>query len=190
MSEEQLLETLYSQRLHKERIEGLVKVILAQPKLVKPLLYAVFEEDQTEFFNASWVFDHVMRKNLLLMLPHLKAYVEGLFGLTNESGIRSMAHTCQMILEAYFKERIAAFKSELNEDLLEKLVEINFDWLLGAHKVATKVFAMTSLFYLGEKYAWIYPELKAILQNTIAEETAGYKSRAKKTLDGLAKLGY
>ena len=70
------------------------------------------------------------------------------------------------------------------------MVAICFDWLIEEHKVATKVFAMTSLFYLGEKYAWIRPELRSVIELQMPTATAGFKNRGGKILLGLKNLGY
>ena len=142
-------------------------------------------EDKEGGFNASWAFDHLMRKKLDFILPFIPEFVHGLKDLTSESCIRPMAHTCQMLMETYFEKKDPSFLKAVDQEKLEVLVEVCFDWLIEDHKVATKVFAMTSLYYLGKKFDWIHPELKSLLQKTIASGTAGYKSRAGKLLHQL-----
>ncbi|MEN1786069.1 MAG: hypothetical protein AAGF77_13140 [Bacteroidota bacterium] len=73
---------------------------------------------------------------------------------------------------------------------LEGIATVCFDWFIGEYKVATKVFAMTSLFYLGATFDWIRPELKAILTEKIAYGSAGFQNRGAKILEKLRHLGY
>ena len=131
------------------------------------------------------VFDHLMRKHLDFVLPFIPEFIHGIQGLTSESCMRPMAHTCQMLTESYFVKQEPRFIKAMDPESLETLVEVCFDWLIEDHKVATKVFSMTSLYYLGKRFEWIHPELKNVLQNTIAQGTAGYKSRAGKLLHQL-----
>ncbi|WP_350285487.1 adenylosuccinate lyase [uncultured Croceitalea sp.] len=155
------------------------------PELVEPLLKEVFRQDKINDFNASWVFDHLMRKRLVFLLPHLELFTKGLSTIASESCMRPMAHTCELLTEAYYKERLPIFAENITEKHLERIVNTCFDWLIGEHKVATKVFAMTSLFYLGLQFKWIHPELQLVLEDSIPKGTVGYKNRAKKTLQAI-----
>ncbi|TXN35388.1 adenylosuccinate lyase [Flagellimonas hymeniacidonis] len=190
MTEKQLHIALNSERLSKEKINDLVCVLTVHPELTGPLLQEVFDQDKTDSFNASWVFDHLMRKKLDYLLPHLENFTKGLADLTSESIIRPMAHTCELTMEAYFKTKDPVFVQNLTPEQLERIMTVCFDWLIGSHKVAAKVFAMSSLYYLGMKYDWVHPELKMVLEQNNHNDSAGYKARAKKTLMDLKKLGF
>ena len=104
--------------------------------------------------------------------------------------VAMVAHTCELLTLKYFKKRDPKFIESLKTQHLEQIAEASFDWLIGEHKVASKVFAMTSLFYLGEKFDWIRPELKSVIEQQIHDGTAGFKSRGSKTLTLLQDLGY
>ncbi|MCL6265598.1 adenylosuccinate lyase [Flagellimonas myxillae] len=190
MTEQQLHLALNSGRLSKVQISGLVETLELHPELTGKLLQEVFEQDSKDTFNASWVFDHLMRKRLVYLLPHLDSFTHGLSKLRDESGIRPMAHVCEMLCEAYFKKKDEAFLMHMTQTHLETMMTVCFDWFIGPHKVAAKVFAMSSLYYLGTRFDWVHPELRMILEETISNGTAGYKNRAKKTLDKLAQLGH
>ena len=60
---------------------------------------------------------------------------------------------------------------------------------LGSPKeaLAVKVFSMSVLGNLAKKYPEIKSELKLIIEDQLPEQTAGFKSRAKKVLDQLGK---
>lgn len=163
----------------------LVGQLSKKPQLVGVLLNAIWAEDKDGGFNASWVFDHLMRKNLDLVLPFTQDFILGIKNLTSESCIRPMAHTTQMLMESYFVRKKPNFIKALDKELLDILVEVCFDWLLEDHKVATKVFSMSCLYHLGARFKWIHPELKSILQKTITQGTAGYQNRAGKLLHKL-----
>lgn len=190
MTEQQLHTALNSGRLSKEKIDKLVTQLIKHPELTEPLLEEVFTQDKTDSFNASWVFDHVMRKKLVYLLPHFEKFTAGLANLTSESIIRPMAHVCELTMEAYFKTKDTSFREHITDVQLERVMTVCFDWLIGKHKVAAKVFAMTSLYYLGMKFDWVHPELKLIVEQTAHEGTAGYKFRSGKTLADLKKLGF
>ena len=190
MTKEQLIIELSTHRISKSGVDKLASLVVENPSLVAVVLNRVFDEDGTGFFNAAWVFDNVMRTDLSLLLPHIEDFVTGLHKLRSESTIRPMAHVCEMLSKAYFKKKDAAFQKKVTDEHLEKLVTICFDWLIGKHKVAAKVFAMTSLLYLGEKFDWVHAELKLVLEQTMAGGTTGYKNRAQKTLQKLRALGY
>lgn len=190
MTEQQLRETLNSGRLSKPKIDQLVTYLLEFPKLVECLLQEVFLEDKEGTFNASWTFDHLMRKKTEYLLPYMDLFASGLGQLQSESCIRPMAHVCELVMEEYFTKKNPLFQKTLTASQLELILTSCFDWLIGTHKAAAKVFAMTSLYHLGMKYDWVHPELKLVLDNTMTHGSIGYRNRAKKTLDKLKKLGH
>lgn len=190
MTEQQLHLDLNSGRLSKSQINQLVDQLVELPELTEHLLQEVFDQDSTDSFNASWVFDHLMRKKLVYLLPHFEKFTLGLADLRSESIIRPMAHVCELCMEAYFKTKDIAFTKNITPQQLERILTSCFDWLIGEHKVAAKVFAMSSLYYLGQKYDWVHPELKMVLEQQQHNDSAGYKSRARKTLAELKKLGF
>jgi hypothetical protein len=185
MTISELQNRLTSGRLSKEKIIVLVEELLKQPKLVKTLLDTIWIEDKEGTFNASWVFDHLMRKKLDYLLPYMIDFTGGLEGLQSESCIRPIAHVCELITVARYKKKNIKYLNSISPKSLEQMVSACFDWLIGSRKVAAKVFAMTSLLHLGTEFKWIHPELKPILENSVNSGTAGYKFRALKTLEEL-----
>ncbi len=189
MTADELYTRLNSGRLSKEKIMLLVSELIHFPELVGTLLEAIWIEDKEGTFNASWVFDHLMRKNLSLLLPYSKDFANGLENLNSESCIRPIAHVCELLVLAKYKKQDPEYIAGLDKASLEKIVGACFDWLIGSRKVASKVFAMTSLLHLGTEFKWIHPELEPILENSIHSGTVGYKNRAQKTLLALKALG-
>ncbi len=190
MTEAQLHIRLNSGRLSKAKIEQLVMELEQEPELAKALFKEVLREDKEGDFNASWTFDHLMRKKLVYLVPIMDEFTNGLNQLQSESCIRPIAHVCEMISKAYFDKKDAFFRENITDDQLERIMAACFDWLISPMNVAPKVFSMTSLYYLGMKFDWVHPELKLVLEDTMASGTVGYQNRGKKTLDMLAKLGH
>ncbi|TKD60709.1 adenylosuccinate lyase [Flavobacterium sp. ASW18X] len=190
MNTASFVQKLNQKRLNKDEILTLVELVLDKPELMHPLITTSFEQDALKTsFNASWVLDHTLRNEKTLLLPYLNLYIEGLATVQTESCLRPFAHIVQLTCIAYYKEKHFSFRQVLQKKHLETLTTLCFDWLIGEHKVATKVFAMTSLYYLGLDFLWIHPQLQGILETEIHTGTAGYQSRAKKTLDLLQKQG-
>jgi len=188
VTEEQLYTALDSGRISKSQIDGLVLQLEEHPQLAPGLFRLVLMEDREGTFNASWTFDHLMRKQLIFLIPFIDEFTNGLAELKSESCVRPIAHVCEMLCEAYFKKKQSLFVENVKDKHLENIVTACFDWLIGPMNVAPKVFAMTSLYYLGLKFDWVHPELKQVLEVNYTAGTTGYKNRAKKTLDKLAQL--
>jgi len=189
VTEEQLYTALDSGRISKSQIDGLVLQLEDEPLLAQVLYQKVLIEDKEGKFNASWTFDHLMRKQLVFLIPFIDEFTNGLAELKSESCIRPIAHVCEMVCEAYFRKKHPLFVENVKDNHLESMVTACFDWLISPMNVAPKVFAMTSLYYLGLKFDWVHPELKLVLEESYASGTTGYQNRAKKTLDKLAGLG-
>lgn len=190
LKEKQLHSRLNSGRLSKTKITILVEELIEHPELVGALINEIHIEDKAGTFNASWVFDHLMRKKLVYLLPFIEEFTSRLDNLTSESCIRPIAHVCEMLCESYFVNNDSVFINSMKKNHLEFMVNTCFDWLIGEHKMAAKVFSMTSLLYLGQKFEWIHPELKMVLESTVPNGSAGYKNRGEKTLDKLVALGH
>ncbi len=182
MTKAELKKRLNSGRISKQERDSLITAVLDYPALVSTLLEEVIIEDKNDTFNASWVLDNALRKDLRPLLPCLNTFCNMLPSLQSESVMRPMAHICEMLVLCYFKNKNPDCSNSIRESHLEKMTEVCFDWLIGSHKIACKVFAMTSLFYLGEQFKWVRPELKMVLENTIANSSTGYQNRAMKTI--------
>ena len=190
MTKEELCAALNLGRLSKIQIHKMADVLMEEPILVPTLLEEIAKEDVQGTFNASWVFDRLMRKRLDFLVPHIESFLRIVEKLRSESCMRPMAHVCQLVMQAYFEKQKHRPIFKLSKNQLERMVTVCFDWLIEDRKVATKVFAMTCLSLLTEKFEWIGPELRSILEKDMSTASVGYKSRAAKTLIKLNKLGH
>ena len=191
MVETDLYRILYGKRLGKKDIDVLVQKILPLPKLVGVLIHVIFEQDRSkDNLNACWVFDHLMRKDLDLLLPYINELIPKLPLITWETTMRPIARILEGLNHAYFIKKTPKYLQAVSYLHQEIMAEVLFDWLIGNHKVATQVFAMTNLFYLGEKFDWIRPELQSTIEKNMPNGSAGFKNRGAKILVKLKNLGY
>ncbi|MEL6305094.1 MAG: hypothetical protein AAGL29_01985 [Bacteroidota bacterium] len=178
---------LSQKRLSKSEVNDLTHRLLNYPELVLPLIQHVFKEEKEGLFMASWVLDHLLRKNLLLLLPHIDFFIAGLTEMQSDSSIRPMAHCCEMLLTKVYQKKDAVYCKAINLGHKEVLLSTNFDWLIGPYRAATKVFSMTNVYYLGKDFDWVHPELTSVLQETLSEGSTAYQNRGSKILKRLAQ---
>lgn len=187
MRAEELHLLLNQKRLSKPEVNDLTHRLLNYPELILPLIRHVFEEEKEGLFMASWVLDHLLRKKLSLLLPHINFFIEGLPKMQSDSSIRPMAHCCEMLLIKVYKKKDPVYEKSVNKAYREILLSTNFDWLIGPYRAATKVFAMTNVYYLGKEFDWVHPELTSVLQETLAKGSTAYQNRGSKILKRLVQ---
>jgi hypothetical protein len=100
--------------------------------------------------------------------------------VSHDSSVRPVSKTCRYLVELKLSdpEKVAA----MAPSQIDKIVESNFDWLIGEHKVAAQVHAMDTLMLMSDKNTWIREELKLILQRNTATGSKGYQAHARKLL--------
>ncbi|MDG3581540.1 hypothetical protein [Galbibacter pacificus] len=167
---------------YRENRQALANFILTHEAYFPELLEHCFSNEENYSHKACWVTELVCKGKLTWLFPHLDFFLIKLPSLKNDSSIRPLAKVCELLCESYFIKKDPKTLSQLNDAHLEKLAEINFDWLISNVKVATKAYAMHCLFLLGKKYHWIYPELKHTLEQGFAHHSAAYKARARHIL--------
>ncbi|MEX0275309.1 MAG: adenylosuccinate lyase [Flavobacteriaceae bacterium] len=148
-----------------------------------PLLLAIAKENKTPLSSrAAWVLEFAIVQNRELALPYMDELTDSLLHMQLDSCIRPLAKICEYLAKDYFATKPNMVQQTLNGEHLEKIVEACFDWLLGQHKIAPQAYSMQTLFLLGQKFDWIHPELRGILERNYAQGSAGYRARARKIL--------
>ena len=163
----------------------MIQGLLHQPDSLGEVLELCYAQETQMAFQAAWILDGVLRQNNLLLLPYWNSFVTRLGSVRNESVIRSFAKICELVTEARWKKKSALWIKTITPIHCELLTEVLYDWLIGEQKVAVKVFAMTSLFHLGNKLHWIDEELIAVIENQIPGSSAGFRNRGAKILKAL-----
>ena len=171
-----------AERAHRDKS---AKFVLDHPESFPFLVELVFEDQKRINIKAAWVFELVCFEDLDLISPHLDYFTQNLSKIKDESSLRPIAKVCSFIANAHYGKSGSKFFNKLNKKGILLMIENNFDWLIEEHKVASKAFAMDTLFLFGRETNWVHEELKLILEKNIGNESAGYKSHAKKILKAL-----
>ncbi len=146
------------------------------------LLEIVFDVKSEYSVRASWVLEIVCLENIKLLIPHLDYFTKHLSQIKNESSLRPLSKICAFLIKSYLLKNDNFENNTLTKKHKERIIENNFDWLIEEHKVATQVFAMDTLYYLGKEFDWIHTELQLILQKNTPKGSAGYKAHARSIL--------
>jgi len=185
--EELHLSLKYINATRKKRME-MANMVLENSDLAEPLLEIAFDADDPVSSKACWILEYVAKENLTYILPHINFFSDHINYVKLDSSVRPMAKICEYLVKAYFSKKKNETQNTLTTENLELIATSCFDWLIGDHKVAAKVYAMTSLFLLGRKIDWIHPELKMVIEQNYALGSAAYKARARMTLSRLKSL--
>ena len=182
MTEKELYDSLdYVNHSRKKRQE-MVLLVLNNPSLVKPLLCIAFEVNNPISSKACWVMEFTAKSNLSYILPHIDFFTNRINTVNFDSSVRPIVKICEILMKAYFHKTKNRTQDILKTKNLEQIAAACFDWLIGEHKVAAKAYSMTCLLLLGQKFDWIHPELKMVLEQNYAMGSAAYKARARMTL--------
>ncbi len=171
-----------AERAHRDKS---AKFVLEHQETFPFLVELVFEGQKRINIKAAWVFELVCFENIDLISPYLDYFTQNLTKIKNESALRPIAKVCSFIANAYYGKSDNEIYNKLTKKGIQLMIENNFDWLIEEHKVASKVFAMDTLFLFGRETNWVHKELIMILEKNIANESAGYQSHAKKILKAL-----
>jgi len=160
------------------------EIILVRPELMPALVRSVFSNESKRSVKAAWVLELVCLYEVRLMIPYIAEFATNLERLEDESSIRPVSKICSQVSKLYIDEPWEPFDPDSN--WISGIINSSFEWLIGEHKAAAKVFSMETLFQWGKKYDWIHPELNSILDINFAKESCGYQSRARKIMDKIS----
>ena len=150
--------------------------IVQNPHLLKDLIDFSFNIKDKLHIRAWCILEKVFELKIALSFTHLDFICRNLSQLKNDSAIRSISRFIMLLVQDN------ANKKYLTQTQLEKITEACFDWLISDLRIAPKVHAIYTLYELGKNQDWIYPELKIILEQDAAKQSAGYKVAARETL--------
>lgn len=120
--------------------------------------------------RAAWSVCQAAKKKPEMIAPHIKDLVSVLHKKNvHDAVIRNSVRVLQDI------EIPEKFHGEVMDDCFQFLGK-------PATPVAIKAFSLSILFNLSKKYSEIKPELKLIIEDSWAHETAAFRSRAKRIL--------
>jgi len=167
-----LLDTGHSKELRDEIVDYVGN---SKPRM-KALMHFFFHEEWRYNQRASWAMMHVTQKHPQLAKPYLEKMVDNLDEPQHDAIVRNTLR----IFEDH----------PIPESLEGRLMDKCFAYLLDV-KVANaiRVFSMTVLLKIVQKYPELAFELKETLEDQMTYEvTAAFKSRATRTLTALKKM--
>lgn len=176
----ELQKNLGTLKAYREDRLKIAHFILENPNLLDELISICFTISDKNSHKACWILEFVSYEKLEWLQPYLNFICTNLKNLKDESSIRPMAKIMQLLVIAHYKK--AENNIILSEIQLENIIETNLDWLITDTKVATKAYAMRTLYVIGKQHNWIHPELQLILTKDYAHHTAAYKAVAREVL--------
>ena len=173
------------ERIENAKRENRLRVahlVLNNKELFPFLLEVTFEFQNKTAIKAAWILELVCEKELIWLMDHLTYFIENTKQLKHDSAVRPASKVCMFLAQSYTSKNNMQSKDFLTKTHIDNIIEINFDWLISNHKVATKAYAMQTLYLFGKNYDWVHEALKLTIQQNITTESAAYKARGKMTL--------
>lgn len=152
------------------------------------LIEILFNVNDKISCHAAWVLEFVCADYLYAIIPHIDTFTKNIHRVHFDSAVRPVSKVCQFIAKAYVSKENHTFKRLLTPKHKERIVETSFDWMINNHKVATKVFAMETLFLFGYENPWIHTDLKQIIEKDFSTQSTAFKSRARHILLRMKKI--
>lgn len=132
-------------------------------------------------YKACWTLELVIEHNINWLADYLDQFCDTLPSFTHVGAIRSISKICMFTAKHHLKS-LKNNSTFLTEKQAQQIIETAFDWLINDTKVASKAYAIRSLFEFGKHYDWIYPELHEILSKDFANHSPAYQAASKEIL--------
>jgi hypothetical protein len=172
------IEACMAYRIDREKNRNFV---LRKPEFLPELIKIAFDVIDKNHFKALWVLELICEKKLKIFTPFIDEFCEIIPSLTNDSAIRPASKICLFLSKSNHRSNGIS----LTQNQETQIIETCFDWLIRDEKVATKVYAMRTLFMLGKKYDWVHPEIKTIIQQDYSKHSPAYQAATRMLLKKL-----
>tara|TARA_R110002051_G_scaffold219146_1_gene282983 strand:- start:1639 stop:2199 length:561 start_codon:yes stop_codon:yes gene_type:complete len=163
----------------REKRTEMAKLVSENPELITPLLNIAFSVNDPISSKACWVLEFTAKEDLASIFPYLDLFTNKIGNVHLDSSVRPMAKICEYLITSYSSKMPNEVQNYLSNKHLERITTACFDWLISDQKVAAQAYSMTCLLLLGNKFEWILPELKMILEKNYTQGSAAYKARAR-----------
>ncbi|NRT10893.1 hypothetical protein [Flavobacterium sp. 14A] len=171
--DDQIYKNITNSTAHRSSRLANVTIILNDPTLLCDLVTLSFNTLDCNHHKATWILEMIIDTQPHLLTDHLDFFCQNINKFKNESAIRSAAKTCLHI------SRHLTLSSKQQNLITENCL----DWLITTNrKVATKAYAIRTLYELGKEIRWIHPELKEILIQDYPTHSSAYKAVAREIL--------
>ena len=167
---------------HRRCREDIATLVLERRELANDLISLALEVNGENHFKACWILEIVLERDLSFLAPRLSEFCDNLQNWTNDSALRSVAKIC-----VFCARELQRQQDFLSEKQIVQITESCFRWLISDEKVATKAYAIHTLFETGKGLDWVYAELVPVLQQGFPNHSPAYRSVAKKVLFKIRK---
>ncbi|KGO84203.1 hypothetical protein Q763_00205 [Flavobacterium beibuense F44-8] len=169
---------------HRPIRHELSNMVFNNSNLLPELMATALNTSDKNHHKACWISELVFENKIEWLKEYLDVFCNNLSNFTSDSAIRSISKICLFAIQEHQKSE----SGFLNGKHISQITESCFDWLINpVGKVANKAYAMRTLFLIGKKEDWIYPELEHILPQGFPLHTAAYKAAAKDILKQIEK---
>lgn len=181
------IQALENSTAHRPIRDRLSRHVIQNPELFPVLMSMAFDLKNKNHYKACWTLELVLEYNIDWLSSYFDDFCEKLPHFSHEGAIRSISKICMFSAKQHLKSKKKNL-SFLTETQMQQIIETCFDWLINDIKVASKVYAMRTLFEFGKLQHWIYPELKEILLKDFVAHSPAYQSASKEILQKIAKI--
>lgn len=151
--------------------------ILSNPDLMPDFFKIVLSTSDKNHHKACWILEMILEKDLHLLFNYLDQFCETLPLYTNYSALRSISKICMFL----------SLHASLTEKQEKLLIESSYDWLIDPNgKVATKAYAIRTLYQMGKKNTEIHANLARILTDDYTKYSSAYKAVAREIMKKIA----
>lgn len=160
----------------KAQCKKVVEWVGANQRRFDELFYLFLNDEYRVVQRAAWPVSYCVEAYPKLISKHWKALIENL----NKPNLHDAVKRNSLRLMQ---------EIELPEDYHGEVMNICFQYLESpTEALAVKVFSMSVLGNLAKNYPEIKAEIKLLIEEQLPNQSAGFKSRAKKVLLHLEKL--
>ncbi|MCW3804828.1 hypothetical protein [Plebeiibacterium marinum] len=153
----------------KQRAVELAKSFTQNPDSIESLYHLIYDVKPKLQWRAAWIFEHIFHEDPTLIKPYLKDIINQLPSIKSDGVKRHFT-------------KILSF-SDIEGLITGETINTCTDWIISEKiAVAVKAHCMQILYNATQTYPELKTELKLILEEQIINNTAGFKSRAKKIL--------
>lgn len=165
-----------------------VALVIDDIEVLPELIEKAFSSDKNHFKYCWWL-EFLNRHHIETLCPYITDLLEGAKHLTNDSAIRPFAKIIETFcINSYSKNPNEKVQIMMTSEVKEQMVELCFQWLIDETlKVAPRAYSMISLYHLGKDVSWVHDELRLVIEQNYAHESAAYKARGRMVLKKLKK---
>lgn len=159
----------------KTHTTKIVNFIGDDPVRFKELMQLFFAPDYRTTQRAAWVMSGCVQNHPSLVMPYLNKMIDNLKKPVHNAVKRNTVRVLQHI--------------EVPAKLMGKTADTCFELLsTPSEAIAIKAFSMTVLLNITKKQPDLKNELRILIEDQLPYASAGFLSRAKKTLKELDRL--